>query len=165
MTDDAETDVESYQGPALVYGLWRGIGFVVVGAEWASKAAAEIDALLAARTWADFASASRAITAIGQPVAEGDEEEFFEEHPRSEPVVRDEIPGWADGDWPPMACLYTDEYLPDDWPIGEMYSTTLNGDGLVVPVNDERLLLEIAEQAGASLTRNDTLVGRLDPHW
>jgi hypothetical protein len=163
MNDHAQTDVEPYEGPDLVYGMWRGIGFVVLGAEWAAKAASEIDSLLAASTWAEFVEASRGITAIGKPVDEGDEEEFFDDHPRSQPVVRDEIPGWADGDWPPMACLYTDEYLPDDWPIGETYSTMLNGDGIVIPTSEEQRLLEIAERAGAPLTRDDTLVGRLEP--
>lgn len=162
---DEPIKIKRYEGPALVYGMWREAGYVVVGAEWAPKAAEQIDSVLAARTWEDFVAASVAVTTTWQPVSEGDKEEFLDEHPASDPVNNDEIPGWADGDWPPMVCLYTETYLPSDWPIGEMYSTTRNGDGVVIPVEDEQRLLEIARQAGATLTRDDTLVGRLDPQW
>lgn len=157
--------IKPYEGTPLVYGLWREAGFVVVGAEWAAKAAEEIGSALEARTWADFVAVSVAITATSRPVSEGEEEEFLDEHPASDPVNTDEIPGWADGDWPPMVCLYTEEYLPGDWPIGETYSTMLNGDGIVIPAEHEQRLLDIARQAGAPFTRDDTLVGRLDPQW
>jgi hypothetical protein len=55
-----------------------------------------------------------------------------------------------------------EDFLPPDWLIGEVYSTTLTGDGLLIAPEDERRLQEIAREAGSPLTRNDPLVGYLD---
>lgn len=154
--------VDSYTGPALVYGLWSENGFVVVGAAWAANAADEIEAIVEARSWGQAKAASDAATHVYGPL--GDDLEDLDLAP-DDPVAVDEIPGWTDGDWPPMVCLYTEEYLPSDWPIGEAYSTMLNGQGIVIPTEDEARLLEIAKRAGAELTRDDALVRRLDPQW
>lgn len=154
--------VEPYTGPALVYGLWRENGFVVVGAAWAAKAADEIEAIVEARTWNQAKEASDSARHVYGPIS--DDLEDFGFAP-DDPVVVDEIPGWADGDWPPMVCLYTEEYLPSDWPLGEVFSTMLNGDGVVIPHEHEPRLLEIAQRAGAPLSRDDSLISRLDPQW
>lgn len=154
--------VEPYTGPALVYGLWHESGFVVVGAAWAAAAADEIEAIISAKSWALAKAASDAATHVYGPLAE--ELEHLDLAPE-DPVDTDEIPGWLDGDWPPMVCLYTEQYLPNDWPIGEVYSTWLNGQGVVIPEDDESRLIEIAGLAGAPLTRDDSLIGRLDPQW
>ncbi len=161
MTEES-LQVEPYTGPALVYGLWRENGIVVVGASWAAKAANEIEAIVEATSWGQAKAASDAATNVYGPL--GDELENLDLAP-DDPVDVDEIPGWADGDWPPMLCLYTEEYLPSDWAIGEAYSTMLNGEGIVIRNEDEARLLEIAQRAGARLTRDDSLIGRLDPQW
>lgn len=154
--------MKPYRGPALVYGMWREVGYVIVGAAWAAKAANEIDAIVSAKTWQQAKHASDAATHVHGPLA--DDLEDLDLAP-DDPLALDEIPGWMDGDWPPMVCLHTEEYLPTDWPIGEVYSTTFNGDGVVIPAEQEQRLLNIARQAGAQLMRDDRLVGWLDPQW
>lgn len=153
---------EPYTGPALIYGLWRENGFVVVGAAWAAAAADEIEAIVEAQTWSQAKAASDSASHIYGPI--GDDLEDLDLAPNG-PVVVDQIPGWLDGDWPPMVCLFTEEYLPCDWPVGEVYSTTLNGEGIVIPTDDEQSLLEIAQRAGAPISRDDSLIDRLDPQW
>lgn len=154
--------VEPYDGPALVYGMWRGAGYVVLGAEWAAKAAEEIEAIIGAKTWGQAKVASDAATHVSGPLDDDLEDRDLAP---DDPVIQDDIPGWADGDWPPMPCLYTEYFLPEDWPIGEEYSTTLNGDGFLIPPEDEQRLLQIAAQSGAPIARDDALVHRLDPDW
>jgi len=167
MPDDKEppsteaVQVAPYDGPDLIYGLWRDEAFVVVGKEWARAAAKEIEAIYRARTWGEAVAASLAAVNIWGPL----DEEYLKDYAPDEAFNVAEIPAYGDGDWPEMVCSYTGQFMPDDWPIGEVYSTVLSGDGIVIDRGDEARLVEIARAAGAPLNRDDSAIAGLDPDW
>lgn len=153
--------VARYDGPDLVYGMWRGQGFVVVGRDWAAAAAKELQAIFSARTWREAVDVVTSAVSTWTPI----DEDFLDDYEPDEEFDVGEVPGYGDGDWPPMVCSYTANFLPDDWPVGEVYSTTLNGEGVIIDPVQEPRLIELARAAGASLTRDDAAIDGLDPDW
>lgn len=91
--NDEPIEIEPYSGPELVYGMWREAGYVVVGAEWAAKAADEIEAIVGAKTWGQAKAASDAATHIDGPL---DDDLGDLDFAADDPVVHDEIlAGWT----------------------------------------------------------------------
>ena len=157
MSDLAEGP-DPYEGPDLVYGDWMSSGFVVVGEEFAKCVAKEVSDIVEAANWAEAKRASDATTVVPGPLE--DELEDLGLDPDG-PVETESIPGWGDGDWPPMAVTYTEDFLPEDWNLGEVWETRLNGDGVFVPEEEETKLLDQARLAGAKIRRDDGLIAAM----
>lgn len=158
MHSSSGISVARYDGPDLIYGMWREMYLVVIDRAWAERAAAEIESIRSASTWGAAYRAGLEAEHITCPI----EEDLYDHEP-GDAFDWDLVT--ADDDWPPMVSLYTARDLPRDWPIGEDYRTTFSGDGVVILPEEEGRLLAIAEAAGAPLTRDDNLVGRLDPNF
>lgn len=147
----------------VVYGLWREETFAVLDAAWAAAAAAELDRWEHAATVSD---ARRLITespVLGSPVGEdlGEFDDEFGEHADSKTFSLDECTAAQDGDWPPMPATLSWQFLPEDFPLGEVVTTVLNGDYLYIDPEDEDSLLAYLRERGSIVRRDDGLINFL----
>jgi hypothetical protein len=147
----------------VVYGLWRDETFAVLDAGWATAAAAELERWRHATTIGEARRLNTESPTLGSPVA--DDPEDFEveigEHDDSDAFSLDEC-GWVqDGDWPPMPAYLSWQFLPQDFPLGEVITTTLNGDYLYIGPDDEDCLLSYLRQHGSAVKRDDNLINFL----
>lgn len=97
---------------------------------------------------------------LGSPVGE-DLEEFDEEygeHDDSDAFSIDECGTVQDGDWPPMPASLSWRFLPEDFPLGEVITTTLNGDYLYIGPDDEGHLIRYLRERGSAVRRDDNLI-------
>ena len=86
----------------LIYGLWRDETFVVLGAEWAKAAAAELEGWEHAATVGDARRLTLQSPILGSPVPK-DPEEFYEQfdgYRDSDAFSLDECTTVVEGDWP-----------------------------------------------------------------
>ena len=160
--DPVPTQVAPYMGPPLVYGSYFGSDgyIVVVPLEWAKTAADEYERFAAATTWGDACAASRSMTALDPPIDPG----AFEDYEPDQPYDPWEDSPMVEGDWPPMPGRMTLDFLPEDWIVGSMATTVLNGELLAIGESEVDRLLIYAAAAGAAITRDDALIDRLGPH-
>lgn len=147
----------------VVYGLWREETFAVLDAEWAKAAAAEVDRWEHAAT---IGEARRLVTEspiLGPPAA-GDLEDFDEEYGErddSDAFSLDECGPVGDGDWPPMPASLSFQFLPRDFPLGEVVNTVLNGPYLYIDPHDEEHLVSYLREHGSTVRRDDALINCL----
>jgi len=76
----------------------------------------------------------------------------------------DLLPGYADGDWPPMPGALMLGWLPDDLveAYGRVTTTVLNGDRLDIEDADQaRELAAVLAERGVKLTRDDALIAKV----
>ncbi len=111
-------------------------------------------------TWGDLKGA-----VDSNPVRGGWEDMIDPEEPPDldDRVDPDSVPGYADGDYPPMPGALMLEWLPADLQEdGDYVQTTLNGDRL--DIENEAPALKVAaklEAMGYQLTRDDRLIRSL----
>ena len=146
-----------------VYGLWRDETFAVLDAAWADAAAAELERWQRATTIGEARRLNTESPLLGSPVADDPEdfEEEIGEHDDSDAFSLDEC-GWVqEGDWPPMPASLSWQFLPKDFPLGEVITTTLNGDYLYIGPDDEVRLINYLHEHGATVRRDDDLINFL----
>jgi hypothetical protein len=150
---------ESATGRALLYGLWRDETFSVLDEEWAHAALDEV------RRWERVTTESEAVALAGEPLLLvspiGDAEDYEFEVGPDETFDLDECGAVQDGDWPGMPAQWSLRFIPEHWNIGEMVSTTLNGEYLLIEPAAEAHLLELASADGIPMTRDDSLINEL----
>ena len=76
----------------------------------------------------------------------------------------DLLPGYADGDWPPMPGALMLGWLPDDLveAYGRVTTTVLNGDRLDIEDADQaRELAAVLADRGVKLTRDDAFIAKV----
>jgi hypothetical protein len=142
----------------VVYGLWHDETFAVLDADWASAAVAELERWQRATTIGEARRLNADSPLLGSPVADDleDFEEEIAEHDDSDACVNVQ-----EGDWPPMPASLSWRFLPEDFPLGEVITTTLNGDYLYVGPNDEGRLISYLHEHGAIARRDDDLINFL----
>jgi hypothetical protein len=159
-----DTDAMQERPPReVVYGLWRDETFAVLDAGWATAAAAELERWQHATTVGEARRLSAESTLLGSAVG-GYPEDFDEqvgEHDDSEPFSLYEQGLVQDGDWPPMPAYLSWRFLPEDFPLGEVVTTTLNGDYLYIGPEDEDRLVSYLRQHGSNVRRDDNLINFL----
>jgi hypothetical protein len=147
----------------VVYGLWRDETFAVLDADWADAAAAELDRWEHAATVGEARRLTTESPVLGSPVAE-DLDEFDEEfgqHGDSDAFGLDECVTVQEGDWPPMPASLSWRFLPDDFSLGEVITTVLNGDYLYIGPEHEDDLVSYLRERGSTVRRNDDLINFL----
>jgi len=115
------------------------------------------------------AIASRRWSELRRAVTVGDRDDIddwgLEEGPSETATFDpDELPGHADGDWPPMPGALMLGWLPGDLveSYGEVMTTVLNGDRLDIGDEEQaRGLAAALAERGVILVRDDALVERL----
>jgi hypothetical protein len=149
--------------PDVVYGLWREETFAVLDARWAAAAAAELDQWERAGTVGEARRLSTESPVLGSPVGEdpADVDEEFEGHDDSDAFRLGECGAVEVGDWPPMPASLSCRFLPEDFPLGEVITTTLNGDYLYIGPEDEDYLVRYLHEHGSTVRRDDGLINFL----
>lgn len=132
--------------------------------------AAEYDLISGSATRREAVENGAKVQHISNPFEDHD----WEDDELDEPLSRDEIPGAADGDWPPMPTSNALDDFPetehpwmaDVWELEgvEVVTTTLNGDYLLIP-NDEKTekqLQAIWDRHGVAYVRDDAVVSSFE---
>lgn len=148
----------------LVYGD-GGEGLVFLERGYARDIAAFREALYRASTWGELqerAPRERYDEAVERWTESKQDDEEREVSPPAleNPFDGDEIPGYADGDWPEFA-----PHMMEDWVSREIINDhggyvypTLNAEYPVIDFGSEEEVVAILEEEGYVCTRDDDLV-------
>jgi hypothetical protein len=148
----------------LVYGVFpdavNGAELIFVPEGEARELAQVHGALSDAETWGDVKATipPRHWQQIVDAYREDDEPPPTDDHS----FDRGAVPGLEDGDWPEWPAQEMLRWMPADIRarFGEVATSTLNGDFLVIEAGSETRLVAALEAAGFECRRDDALISR-----
>jgi hypothetical protein len=164
------SDSSSPQNPdTLIYGVFQAEEVAFIPRRRALELALVWRALDSAQTWGDF---KRIVPAhIYEEVVEALKESSVisasdREPDADAPFYRDDIPGHADGDWPPYPPQQMLDWVPQDiqTTYGKIVTTPFNGDYLYFPAGETAKVLAALAAYGYTFELNENLVKDASGH-
>ncbi|MDP9371073.1 MAG: hypothetical protein M3Q65_01170 [Chloroflexota bacterium] len=149
----------------VIYGRLWDDELVLLPLDTARYLATLREALTEAKTWGEFKArapegAYAEVVEMIADNADGDEE--FTEPAADTPFDPEDIPGYADGDWPLLPPQHMFDWLPEDLQqrYGHTGDTVLNGPYLAIDPAHTRELVAEMEARGYHCTEDSDLLQR-----
>lgn len=150
----------------IIYGVWAE-QLILIPKERALELASIHGALNASKTWGEFKSRVPAhvykevLRMIRSELDEDEERVFLIPKPDS-PFDPDDIPGYADGDWPGWPAQEMLKWMPKDiqQKYGKVEISVLNGDFLEIGPGREAEVIAALEDCGYKCTKDTNLIER-----
>jgi hypothetical protein len=147
----------------LVYGVFQADELAFIPKQQALDLAQLWRALDSAQTWADFKRMvpDHVYAGVVELIQDSPGSTLSDAGPDPQaPFDRDDIPGHADGDWPPFPPQQMLDWVPQEIQAryGRTITTVFNGDYLCFAANDAADIVRALEQHGYTCEPNENLV-------